>query len=68
MQEAVENALRLKRYCSQILENPKECGKQIKALQSLLPSVPTRLIQRDLSTILCIAYPIFKNLSEDKNW
>lgn len=57
--------LQLKLLCSNIVENPKSCSDKMKHLEHLIPQIPTPMLQKMLSTVLCVAYPVFKTISED---
>lgn len=65
----MEQCQQIKYFCTKVLEDLNDSAKWMREIQKLLPMVPCDLVKKNLSHyILSLSYPIFKNISNDKNW
>lgn len=62
----MDNSIKIKLLCTEILQNPENCGHQMKAIEELLKLIPQHIAQHLMPTMLCVYHPILKNISENK--
>lgn len=62
----MDNNVKVKLLCTEILQNPENCSYQMKELEESVKLIPQYMAQHLMPTMLCVYHPILKNISENK--